>query len=306
LNTTKNTKGFHTKNKHNGKYDFKALIKSNPDLTPFVSLTEFGTESIDFSDPEAVKMLNKALLLHFYGLKNWDIPKGFLCPPIPGRAEYIHQVADVIEEMYGTIQTKHKINILDIGVGANCIYPIIGVSEYDWRFVGSDIDKEALGAAKTNVNWNQKLRENVEIRLQSSKRAIFKNIIRAGERFDVTICNPPFHSSREEALQGAVRKNKNLGTDTTEKPVLNFGGVNTELWCEGGELAFISNMIYESVHFKHQVKWFSTLVSKKDNLKPLFVHLKKVKATYKIVEMQHGNKVSRILFWTFKEEKLDL
>ena len=305
MNTTKSTKGFHPKNKHNGKYDFKALIKSNPDLKPFVSLTEFGSESIDFSNPEAVKMLNKALLLHFYGLKNWDIPQGFLCPPIPGRAEYIHQVADVIEELYGTIQTKHKINILDIGVGANCIYPIIGVAEYDWRFVGSEVDKEAFGAAKTNVNWNQKLRENVEIRLQNSKRAIFKNIIRAGERYDVTICNPPFHSSKEEALQGTVRKNKNLGVAPTEKPVLNFGGVNTELWCDGGELAFISNMIYESVHFKYQVKWFSTLVSKKDNLKPLFVHLKKVKATYKIVEMQHGNKVSRILFWNFKEDKIE-
>ncbi len=97
MNTTKSTKGFHPKNKHNGKYDFKALIKSNPHLKPFVSLTEFGSESIDFSNPEAVKMLNKALLLHFYGLKNWDIPQGFLCPPIPGRAEYIHQVADVIE-----------------------------------------------------------------------------------------------------------------------------------------------------------------------------------------------------------------
>lgn len=303
MNTTKSTKGFHPKNKHNGKYDFKALIKSNPDLKPFVGLNEFGTESIDFSNPEAVKMLNKALLLHFYGLKNWDIPKNFLCPPIPGRAEYIHQVADVIEEMYGTIQTKHKINILDIGVGANCIYPIIGVAEYDWRFVGSEIDKEAYSAAKTNINWNQKLRENVEIRMQSSKRSIFKNIIRAGERYDVTICNPPFHSSKEEALQGTIRKNKNLGLESNEKPVLNFGGVNNELWCDGGELAFISNMIYESVHFKHQVKWFSTLVSKKDNLKPLFVHLKKVKATYKIVEMQHGNKVSRILFWTFKEEK---
>ena len=90
MNTTKTITGFHPKNKHHGKYDFKTLIAANPDLATFVAVNEFGTETIDFANPDAVKMLNKALLLHFYGLKNWDIPKGFLCPPIPGRADYIH------------------------------------------------------------------------------------------------------------------------------------------------------------------------------------------------------------------------
>lgn len=299
MNTTK-TSGFHPKNKHHGKYDFNALQKSNPDLTAFVSVNEFGTETIDFSNPDAVKALNKSLLLHFYGLKTWDIPKGFLCPPIPGRAEYIHRAADVLEETYGTLQTKHQIRVLDIGVGANCIYPIIGVAEYDWKFVGSEIDKEAFKAAKSNINSNQKLSEKVSLRIQTSKRNIFKNIIQPDDRFDITICNPPFHSSREEATKGNIRKNKNLGNhEAAQKPTLNFGGVNNELWCEGGELAFITNMIYESVHFQSQVKWFSTLVSKKDNVKPLFSHLKRVKATYQITEMQHGNKVSRILFWKF-------
>jgi len=303
LNTTKTITGFHPKNKHHGNYDFKTLLQSNPELAPFVSVNQYGTETIDFANPDAVKMLNKALLLHFYGLKNWDIPKGFLCPPIPGRAEYIHQVADILEDTYGTIQTKHKIRVLDVGIGANCIYPIIGVSEYDWRFVGSEIDKQAYKAAQENINSNQKLKENVTLRLQTSKRNIFKNIILPEDKFDMTICNPPFHSSKEEANKGTIRKNKNLGIEDSKKPTLNFGGVNNELWCEGGELTFISNMIYESVHFKLQCKWFSSLVSKKDNLKPLLSHLRKVKATYQITEMKHGNKVSRILFWTFKEEK---
>jgi 23S rRNA (adenine1618-N6)-methyltransferase len=29
----------------------------------------------------------------------------------------------------------------------------------------------------------------------------------------------------------------------TTKPVLNFGGHNAELWCEGGELGFVTQMI---------------------------------------------------------------
>lgn len=303
MNTTKITQGFHPKNKHQGNYNFKTLTLSNPDLAPFIAVNQYGTETIDFANPEAVKMLNKALLFHNYNLKHWDIPKGFLCPPIPGRAEYIHQAADVLADTYGTLQTKHKIRILDIGIGANCIYPIIGVSEYDWRFVGSEIDKQAYESAEKNINANQKLKENVSLRLQTSKRAVFKNIILPDESFDISICNPPFHRSKEEAINGTRRKNKNLGFEDSKKPTLNFGGVNNELWCEGGEFAFISNMIYESVHVKLQCKWFSSLVSKKDHLKPLLSHLKKVNASSKIVEMHQGNKASRILFWTFNDIK---
>ena len=41
-------------------------------------------------------MLNRAILMHHYGVKSWDIPAGYLCPPIPGRADYIHSVADLL------------------------------------------------------------------------------------------------------------------------------------------------------------------------------------------------------------------
>jgi 23S rRNA (adenine1618-N6)-methyltransferase len=104
LNTTKTITGFHPKNKHHGKYDFKTLIQSNPDLTSFVVVNEFGTETIDFANPDAVKMLNKALLLYFYGLKNWDIPKGFLCPPIPGRDNNLKPLLSHLKKVKATYQ----------------------------------------------------------------------------------------------------------------------------------------------------------------------------------------------------------
>ena len=43
-----------------------------------------------------MKALNKALLAHFYAVKHWDIPDGFLCPPVPGRADYVHHLADLL------------------------------------------------------------------------------------------------------------------------------------------------------------------------------------------------------------------
>lgn len=294
-------KSLHPRNKHNGNYDFKTLIASLPELEAFVTVNKFGNESIDFANPDAVRALNKALLKHFYNISYWELPKTNLCPPIPGRADYLHYIADLLAEANnGTIPTGVTVKILDIGTGANCIYPIIGHQEYGWNFVGTEIDKPAKLTAENIINHNPELKDPIKIRLQENKRNMFKGIIEPDESFDCTICNPPFHNSREAATEGTKRKLKNLGKTVENKPVLNFGGQNNELWYEGGELAFITNMIFESVHFQKQCKWFSSLVSKKENLKPLYSVLKRVKAKeVKTITMEQGNKVSRILVWQF-------
>lgn len=294
-------KSLHPRNKHNASYDFKTLIETLPELEPFVAINKFGNESIDFANPEAVRALNKALLKHFYNIRYWELPKTNLCPPIPGRADYLHYIADVLAETNnGQIPTGKKVRILDIGVGANCIYPIIGHQQYGWEFVGTEVDKPAKLTTENIINHNPELKEAVTIRLQENKRNMFKGIIQPNEQFDFTICNPPFHNSREEATKGTQRKLKNLGKTAEGKPVLNFSGQNNELWYEGGELAFITNMIFESVHFQKQCKWFSSLVSKKENLKPLYSVLKRVKATeVKTIIMEQGNKTTRILVWRF-------
>jgi len=86
----------HPRSKHINRYDFKKLIEGFPELESFVKPNKFGDESIDFSDPKAVICLNKALLKHHYGIEHWLIPEGYLCPPIPGRADYIHHIADLL------------------------------------------------------------------------------------------------------------------------------------------------------------------------------------------------------------------
>ena len=306
MNTTPEKKGFHPRNKHILGYDFEKLISTSTTLKEFIAINKYGNESIDFSNPKAVKALNQALLKTHYNIDYWDIPEGFLCPPIPGRAEYIHHIADVLSEVYGEIPTEKKIKILDIGTGANLIYPIIGINEYGWQFVGSEIDSQAIKWADKIVQSNPSLKDLVELRMQSSKRNVFKNLIHEGEIFDMTMCNPPFHSSKAEATKGTIRKIKNLKNEITAKPTLNFGGVNNELWCEGGELAFITNMIYESVHFKTQSLWFSTLVSKKENLKSIYKLLKKVETVnVKTIDLSQGNKTSRLVFWSFKDLKVN-
>ncbi len=291
----------HPRNKHRERYDFKLLMESCSELSQFVRLNSYGDESIDFFNPEAVKALNKALLKHYYSIEYWDIPAGYLCPPIPGRADHIHYLADLLGSCnYGEIPTGKDVKCLDIGVGANCVYPIIGNKGYSWSFTGVEVDRVAIESARKIIEGNPLLKDRVELRWQSDPRNIFVGVVQKEERFDLSLCNPPFHSSAAEAKSGTLRKLTNLTGQKISKPALNFGGQNNELWCEGGELRFVQDMIRQSRLFPASCFWFSTLISKEYNLKNIYGSLTEVGAVeVKTIPMGQGNKISRIVAWTF-------
>ncbi len=59
-------------------------------------------------------------------------------------------------------------------------------------------------------------------------------------------------------------------------------------------------MIFESKNFSDHCFWFTSLISKQSNLKSIYHALKKAEAIeVKTIEMAQGNKVSRIVAWTF-------
>lgn len=267
----------HPRNRHTGRYDFPALIKTTPELAKFVIINPYGKESIDFASPDAVRVFNRALLKSFYGIQHWDIPQDYLCPPVPGRADYVHFLADLLASVNdGKIPRGSIVKVLDIGMGANCVYPLIGYMEYRWNFLGSEVDPIAVAAAKAIVQSND-LSKVIQLRQQPNPKQILLGLLEPGERFDLTMCNPPFHASMDEATKGSERKWRALGkADPKRKlPVLNFGGQSAELWCEGGEARFVTQLIAESAHFAHKVLWFSTLVSKASNLPAIETALKK-------------------------------
>jgi len=297
----------HPRNKNIGKYDLSALASSFPELKNYLIQNKYGERSIDFSNPIAVKTLNRALLSHHYGIKTWMFPNENLCPPIPGRADYIHHMADILSETNsGKIPIGDAITCLDIGLGASCIYPILGVTEYNWKFIGSDIDPKSIASAKNIINDNPILKDKIECRLQKKSSAIFQGILEKEDLIDVVICNPPFHASIEDAQKGTRRKVKNLSGKKVKAPELNFSGISNELICEGGEYQFIQNMIKESKSFSKNGYWFSTLVSKQSNLKGIQKTLENINVSQlKTIPMDTGNKTSRIVAWTFlsKEEQ---
>ncbi|MCI0500830.1 MAG: 23S rRNA (adenine(1618)-N(6))-methyltransferase RlmF [Epsilonproteobacteria bacterium] len=286
-------KTLHRRNIHNNGYNFEILCQTNSSLKKFVALNQYGDYSIDFADSKAVLELNKTLLEHYYKIKNWEIPKDYLCPPIPGRADYIHHLADLVGN-------KKEIKGLDIGTGANCIYPIIGISVYDWEFTASDIDPVSIVNAQKIIDANKKLQNKITLKLQKNKKNIFTDIIKEDDRFDFTMCNPPFHKNAKEAQNGSNRKVSNLTKQKTTNAILNFAGQSNELWCDGGELAFIKKMIIESKEFKNNCLWFTTLVSKKENLKEIYKTIKQVNALkVNTIEMKQGQKTTRFVAWSF-------
>ncbi|WQG58803.1 23S rRNA (adenine(1618)-N(6))-methyltransferase RlmF [Pseudomonas sp. RTB3] len=293
----------HPRNRHQGRYDFAQLIKSSPELAEFVVINPYGKESIDFANPTAVRVFNRALLKSYYGVAHWDIPADYLCPPIPGRADYLHFIADLLASSNdGVIPRGASIRALDIGMGANCVYPLIGHSDYGWQFLGSEIDPTAVAAATAIVKSNG-LSKAISLRLQSNRSHILLDLLRSDERFDLSVCNPPFHASIDEAQRGSQRKWRALGkADPKRKlPVLNFGGQSQELWCEGGEIGFVTQLINESKQVPRQVFWFSTLVSKASNLASIQSTLKKAGVVEShVVEMSQGQKQSRFVAWTFQ------
>ena len=278
----------HTNNPFSESYNFEALIQHYPTLKEFVFVNKYGTETIRFADQKAVKALNRALLKMQYGI-HWEIPDQNLCPPIPGRLDYLLHVDELV--------SKKNIHLLDIGTGANLIYPILAACHFKWSCTASESDSKSLRHAGEIIKNNPAL-SAVVLRKQKNEQAILENIILPDDFFDVVVCNPPFFKSAADAQKQNQRKVKNL--KIKESKLLNFGGISNELWTQGGEEVFLKKMILESTKFKSQVNWFTSLVSKKEHLKSLLHAIKKTKPKhYKVVDLDLGNKSSRFIAWTY-------
>ncbi|MCB0383355.1 MAG: RlmF-related methyltransferase, partial [Psychroserpens sp.] len=186
--------------------------------------------------------------------------------------------------------------------GASCIYPLLGYSAYKWNFIASEVDKLAFENAQQIINKNN-LNNHIELRFQNESQHILKGILSSSEKITATLCNPPFYKSEAEANEITERKLKGLGKSTNGLK-RNFSGTANELWYPGGEKAFLHNYLYQSSLLKTNCFWYTSLVSKKELVKSMQSSLKKLGATkFTTLHMSLGNKISRVVAWTFLSEK---
>ena len=291
----------HPRNKNHDRYDIDALIKVLPALEEFVFTNKYDSKTVDFAKPQAVKLLNTSILMHYYGIRSWEFPDANLCPPIPSRADYLHYVADLLAaDNAGEIPRGPSIVGIDVGCGASCIYPLIGSAEYGWSFLATDIDNESLVSAHKIIESNPHLEGEIALELQADPTKFFSGVIDEKKKYAFTICNPPFHASAYDAMSESSRKVENLKGDADVKLARNFSGKMSELVYQGGEFNFVNSMIYGSKAYAQNVGWFTSLISKKGNLPGLYKQLEKLGAKeHKVIEMATSNKITRVLAWRF-------
>lgn len=281
-------KQFHPKNKHQGRYPLDEYLSHEPELEQFIITKANQQKTIDFSKNEAIFLLNRAILKRDYGITYWDFSAEHLCPPIPSRVDYIHHLADLPHN-------SESVKVLDIGTGATCIYPLLGTAEYNWKFVGSDINLNALQTAQTIIDKN-KLTKQITLRHQPYKETVLAGILHKNERFTFVMCNPPFYKTAQDAQNANQRKTSQINTAEGR----NFSGIPNEIWCKGGEHHFINTYLYESSKKPKGAEWFTSLVAKKDTLKTLLKSAEKLNVSnVKVIPIHTGNKITRIFAWQF-------
>jgi 23S rRNA (adenine1618-N6)-methyltransferase len=324
--STKSTSSrlLHPRNSFRGSYDMDVLSKCYPPLAPHVvNCAKTNRPTIAFADHKAVLALNTALMVADYDLSPaWAalLPDEALVPPVPGRADYIHHIADLLAEG-GVVPSGQQVKGLDIGVGASCVYPLLGHASYGWSFIGSDVSAQSVNVAQHMVDSNS-FGDVIDIRHQPHASQILVGVMDKKEPLDFVMCNPPFYGSAAEFQRESRRKVANLAAnvasrgspissapdDSSREGSNNFGGSDSELWCEGGEVAFVTKILEESKEFRRSCLWFTSLVSRNYNVVEIekeLLRLKKVRngvRKMKLIPMGPGLKSSTIVCWTFLDD----
>lgn len=280
----------HPDNPYAKGYQFEALEQIVPELKAYRHVTPSGKFSLNFAHPEVVFLLNKALLKRDYDITHWDLPQGYLCPAVPGRLDYLLYLNDFMNK-------KETIQVFDLGFGSSCIYGILAERHFGWNVTGSDIDEITYDNALNIVHKNGLF---LNLRLQPNRTSYFKQVIKQDDYFDISICNPPFFESMEQAFTKGSRKWKLVGKDRYNTKTLNFGGKKNELTAPEGEKGFIIGMMSESVQFKNQVGLFTTLISNQSTVEVAKNTLEQIGASeVHLIEMNQGQKKSRFIAWKF-------
>lgn len=290
------------------KVDFWKLGQIYPEFKKFLFQKRNGTFSIDFHNNEAVHQLTKTLLFHYFGLKvEFPLGKQFvkknffllfyfislldsLCPMITVRFNYILWINELLENSqfvekdWENNWRSSNIKGIDIGTGASCIYPLLGSTvNKNWNFLAIDINARSVQYAKHNVLSN-KLQDRIQVIKNASSKGILTDILQQDsfkdEKFNFCMCNPPFFSSLEEAEFSC--------SNYVKPPNTVRSASQNELITEGGEIQFVSQMIEESELLKYRIIWFTSMIGKKSDLKPLKNIIKSKNINYHLTEFNQG------------------
>ncbi|KAI7865724.1 hypothetical protein BDF14DRAFT_1875519 [Spinellus fusiger] len=230
--------------------------------------------------------------VHSLGSSSWIDFKN----PEATRLNYILWLQDLVEETLP--EDSGNVMGMDIGVGASCIYPLLGCrNDSSWSFIATDINKTSLECAQKNVQRNH-LQHRIELIHNDDPNTIFLwDKIPPDIKFSFCMSNPPFYASQEEIMENA--SNKLL------KPSATCMGTMDEMVTHGGEYGFIGRMIEESLQCKTRIMWFTSMIGQKKTLQPIVKKLKQCSiSNYVISELNQGKTRRWTVAWSFHTKRV--
>ncbi|MCJ1223790.1 hypothetical protein MMC12_000433 [Toensbergia leucococca] len=245
--------------------DFSVLALQDPEFNKHVKFNG----QLDFSNPEAVQQLTKSLLKRDFRL-NIELPCDRLCPPVPNRFNYILWIQGLLDTTADTytecFDPNREVVGLDIGTGASCIYALLGCSQRPaWKFAVTDIDDKNMQYARRNIIHNN-LKSRIRPLQTTTKSPLIPLDALGIESIDFTICNPPFYASVSELLASAASKSR--------PPYSACTGAEIEMVTPGGEVAFVTCIIEESVRLRERCQWYTSMLGKLSSVPVLVEKLK--------------------------------
>ncbi|KAJ5407984.1 hypothetical protein N7509_001867 [Penicillium cosmopolitanum] len=276
--------------------DFAALSLQSKEFAQYLK----PNGQLDFNDSDAVRQLTISLLKQDFGL-DVKLPEDRLCPPVPNRLNYILWLHDIVESTSKTSNigndAEEKVIGLDIGTGCCSIYPLLGCkTRPSWEFVATDIDENNARTAQENVKTNQ-LESRIRVIKTDPKDALFPLDKIEQNSLDFTMCNPPFYTSREEMAQSSESK--------SQQPSSVCTGADVEMVTKGGEVAFVTKMIDESLDLRDRIQWYTSMLGKLSSVTVLVEALiKHGNHNYAVTEFVQGSKTKRwALAWSWGDRR---
>ncbi|XP_624889.3 U6 small nuclear RNA (adenine-(43)-N(6))-methyltransferase [Apis mellifera] len=252
-------KFMHPRNKYKKIPDFNELALLYPEFRDIANIDLTGKIKIDFKNEESLRVLTEVLLKHDFNLEV-KIPPNKLVPTLPLRINYILWIEDLMK--YISFNEMQEVIGIDIGTGAVCIYPLLFAKMYGNQMIGTEVDETSIQTAIQHIE-NNKLHHIIKV-FKVNEGTILKGIIKENNIYHFTICNPPFFEI-EELSEKIIKRLPPRNASTGNK---------VELRVQGGERAFITQMIKESIEIKEKIKIYTTMCGKRNNLLFLLKFLK--------------------------------
>ncbi|KAF3048379.1 hypothetical protein E8E12_011745 [Didymella heteroderae] len=279
--------------------DFKALAKADPD---FKQTWQTCSGKLNFQDPTTLQALSKAILRVDFGLE-LSLPDDRLCPPIPNRWNYVSWIQGLLDSTSPDYTNKYEpdkeVIGLDIGTGASGIYAMLCMrSRPRWTICATDIDKASFESAAANFAKNNLLSRTKLLQTTSEMPLIPLEAL-GTQRLDVTLCNPPFFTDPTEMEKSLSGEGKATG------PNAICTGSNNEMVCPGGDLAFVTRIVEESLALRGKVTWYSSMLGKFSSAKAIVELLKSYSITnWAVGVLEPGIKTGTkrwIVAWSFDD-----